>query len=162
MQSLLGILRSAKMLQWTYDKKPVDPDEIWVYGLEDPGETYCSFCVSNTELLISLFTFPPHSTVPGYGTLLAKTLELWARQVGLQRIRVPHALGSPQNKKWTGYYFWPRMGYDGKLSSYARKKLTRHGIPARDLVSVQTVFQKYPILWREHGAPLSNLTLELQ
>lgn len=88
---------------------------------------------------------------PGTGTkALARQMDA-SRRLGIDAVEAT-ASGSPTDKRYNGFYTWPRLGYDGPLSARMKAKLPEDfGSPT--LVSELIATPEGRKWWKANGEP---------
>lgn len=133
------------------------------YRLEDGGTRIW------IDLLTTLYEPDPVTKVrppsklamaAGWGRWkFAKLVELWWT-AGVETCGVWKAEGNCRTPDWTGYYVWPRFGFDATMSRTQHARLPVRYKGSRD---VQKLLAKPggPDVWRRFGGRLFDLTFDL-
>lgn len=89
----------------------------------------------------------------------ARLIDGWA-QAGYTTCRIDEAVGNWRSKRWTGYYVWPRFGFDGLMTPAQHARLPQTHRGSRRL---QELFAKPggAAVWKRFGGKLKDLTFDL-
>lgn len=131
------------------------------YGKEYAHQWQASFWFDYLSHRVNIqWMHRPDDAEPGWGR--KKFLVLAARWQSA-RFKVVHAspADGPPNTGMTGYYFWPRVGFNGHLTKEHRKALPKQ---YRHVETIQQLFALPggPEVWKQHGSQIYGLTLDLE
>jgi hypothetical protein len=89
-----------------------------------------------------------------------KLIEVWSA-AKFKSVWIKRAAGSWRDKDWSGYYVWPRFGFDGPLPKRNRERLPEFYQSAK---TVQELFALPggSIVWKRFGGVLHNLEFDLK
>lgn len=97
-----------------------------------------------------------HGGGQGAGTKTIARQVIAARKMGIPAIHITDALRSDGDAaQMNGYYTWPRLGFNAKLTSRAKNMFPGH----KDWHSVMADPENVA-RWKEHGFSLDNLSFE--
>jgi hypothetical protein len=106
-----------------------------------------------------------YTPVTGTGWGTKKFLELaktW-KELGYETIRIDPADGTPRTPDRSGYYFWPKMGFDGRLSNAQLRRLRPLWLQecGGSIANLMGLIGG-PEAWKKYGSRLWNLTFDLR
>lgn len=101
----------------------------------------------------------PHESPRGWGTRSLFNMVKGARGAGVHTLNMDEAAGYPGSKMFNGYYTWPRLGFQGKITPERSAKLPPH---LQHFTDTHALFDhpEGAAYWKDHGGELYNLQFD--
>jgi hypothetical protein len=133
---------------------------VWANDTDGHGCRY-AFYPAMGRVRIDWLGAPRGVPGTGWGAKKFLTLARGWQQAGFTEIFLTVADGNPRSKKYTGYYVWPRWGFQGQMS---KKQHDRLPPELRGSLDVQTLFARQGgrAAWRKFGSRLYAMTFDLR